>query len=312
MKKLIVTGSLLLCVWLMVQYPHFMLNPGELIQGHQDLNNKCASCHTPFRGTDSEKCIACHKLSDIGKVTLHPGIQAVQEKILFHEQLKNQECTACHTDHKGINPKSATLLFNHELLSAEIINNCTSCHTQPIDNLHKQLSNACKNCHNTNDWKKDVIFNHDMIASDAKNNCSSCHKTPDDAYHRNFKDNCSKCHGTEKWKPSTFNHSEYFQLDKDHNVECNTCHSSGNFSAYTCYGCHEHSVDKIRQEHVEEGISNFSKCTNCHKSANEHDIRMNNEAGSNVNTGDLNRREKETKKNKGNENQSGKNEHEDD
>ena len=35
---------------------------------------------------------------------------------------------------------------------------------------------------------------------------------------------------------------------------CVTCHVDNDYSNYTCYGCHEHSRSKIREEHVEEGI----------------------------------------------------------
>jgi hypothetical protein len=46
------------------------------------------------------------------------------------------------------------------------------------------------------------------------------------------------------------------------------------YSRYTCYGCHEHSPEKIRREHIEEGIRDFKNCVECHRSADEHDIRM--------------------------------------
>ena len=116
-----------------------------------------------------------------------------------------------------------------------------------------------------------------MIEGAGKNNCNDCHKNPTDAFHADLKDNCSKCHGTDKWVPSTFNHSSYFILDKNHNAKCTVCHTSNNYKAYTCYGCHEHTQSKIIQEHNEEGISNINNCVSCHKSGNEDDIRMNGE-----------------------------------
>ncbi|HQV99100.1 MAG TPA: class III cytochrome C family protein [Bacteroidia bacterium] len=284
MKKALVYGIIVVCIGLMYQFPHTMLNPGELVEGHQELNSKCLSCHTPFKGLPNEKCITCHKLSEIGKDSLKP--KGKDEKILFHQNLSDQECTTCHTDHKGLKPGMSISKFSHEILSITDFNKCNSCHVQPADSLHKPLSTDCKSCHNTKGWKADVVFDHEMIQGAAKNNCSSCHKVPDDTFHHSFKDNCDKCHTTSKWKPSTFDHSNYFVLDKDHNAECITCHTNNNFKAYTCYGCHEHSESKIRSEHIEEGINNFTNCVSCHKSADEHDIRMNGRSNQELNQKD--------------------------
>ena len=48
-----------------------------------------------------------------------------------------------------------------------------------------------------------------------------------------------------------------------------TCHTGNDYSRYTCYGCHEHTPAKIRAEHQEEGISNFTNCVECHRSADK-------------------------------------------
>ncbi|MFI3185772.1 MAG: hypothetical protein QX198_07300, partial [Methylococcaceae bacterium] len=62
-------------------------------------------------------------------------------------------------------------------------------------------------------------------------------------------------------------------LDGDHHTRCGTCHVGNDYSHYTCYGCHEHSPESIRREHIKEGIPNFENCVQCHRSGNEHDIR---------------------------------------
>ena len=66
MKKLSVVGTLFITILLMVQFPHWMLSPGEVIEGHQNIKNKCSECHQAFSGIDSQKCISCHKLDSIG------------------------------------------------------------------------------------------------------------------------------------------------------------------------------------------------------------------------------------------------------
>ena len=276
MKRLFVLVIVVGCSWLMYEYPHMMLNPGELTEAHQELNKKCAACHEPFGGITNEKCIVCHKLADIGKDSLRGVNESnVEEKVLFHQHLENEKCTSCHTDHKGLKPLNSLKNFDHALLPSSINTKCNTCHSKPLDNLHKQLSVDCNSCHTTKGWKLSVKFNHDMIQGVDKTNCTPCHQKPKDSYHELINDNCSKCHSTSKWVPSTFDHSAYFQLDRDHNTKCVTCHANNNFSTYTCYGCHEHSESRIANKHNEEGIGNFSNCVSCHKSANEHDIRMN-------------------------------------
>ena len=64
-----------------------------------------------------------------------------------------------------------------------------------------------------------------------------------------------------------FDHDKSFLLDADHKVQCSTCHTKNNYSTYTCYGCHEHTPDRIRAEHREEGIRDLDNCVRCHRSA---------------------------------------------
>jgi hypothetical protein len=270
MKRTIVYLIVIILIVLSAVYPHLMLNPGELTEGHQKIKNDCATCHKPFWGIESSRCISCHKLDEIGLN------DTTANKFSFHGKLKNLECASCHSDHKGINPQMSISRFDHKLLSNGMQMNCNSCHDKPADKLHDQLSVSCNSCHNTDSWKISGAFNHDMIVGINKTNCISCHQKPSDSFHQSLQDNCSKCHATNKWTPSSFDHSSYFILDNNHNAKCATCHSNNNFSIYTCYGCHEHSENKIIEEHQEEGIYNFTNCVSCHRSGNEHDIKMNN------------------------------------
>ena len=271
MKKLIVFAIVIICIGIMYIMPHSILSPGELVEGHQKLNNDCFACHKAFWGIDKDKCIGCHKLSEIGNDTslTHDSL-ANKGKILFHQNFKNQDCSICHADHKGLKPLIVND-FNHKILNATVIKNCIACHKKPNDNLHVQLSASCSDCHNTQGWKNSVVFNHDVLKDVDKNNCISCHKKPTNSSHSIFKDNCDKCHTTSKWVPSTFDHSSHFQLDEHHNAKCDVCHTNNNFSGYTCYGCHEHSENNISNKHNKHGINNFTDCVKCHKSGNERE-----------------------------------------
>ncbi len=68
------------------------------------------------------------------------------------------------------------------------------------------------------------------------------------------------------------------------------------------------------EEHNEHGIYNFTNCASCHRSGNEHDIRMNGNSNQELNQNELNNvkeyiksQEKDSKKE-----HDGKKEHDDD
>ncbi len=57
---------LVLVMALVVQFPRWMISPGELTLAHANLNGECLACHQPFAGVTNEKCIACHRQDGIG------------------------------------------------------------------------------------------------------------------------------------------------------------------------------------------------------------------------------------------------------
>jgi hypothetical protein len=262
MKKLFFLIPIL-GIWL-YQFPHYTISPGVLLQGHQNLNTKCISCHKPFGGIPIDRCIACHSLSEIGKKNIPT------KNILFHTQVANQSCNTCHKEHNGLNSPLALIDFNHETVSKDILSKCLNCHKQPKDTLHQQVTSDCNSCHNTEGWKYYTFFNHKMITASKKANCIMCHQKPKDSLHNLTNTNCISCHNTNQWSPASFDHSQFFVLDENHNASCTTCHTNQNFSTYTCYGCHEHSESNLRGEHNEEGIFNLTNCISCHKSGSGH------------------------------------------
>ncbi|MBL0358118.1 MAG: hypothetical protein IPP72_15180 [Chitinophagaceae bacterium] len=144
---------------------------------------------------------------------------------------------------------------------------------KPADTLHQLLTASCASCYNTNGWKLAVKFDHAMTRRPIKTIVPPVIKPTDD-YHLLLTKGCDKCHSTSKWVLLHLTTVLIF-MDKQHNVKCNTCHSNNNLSTYTCYGCHEHSEGEMISGHSEEGIYKISDCASCHKSSNEHDIKMN-------------------------------------
>ena len=214
--------NLLALVAVVFAYPHLMLSPGALVPAHAELTTDCFACHAPLRGATSDRCVACHALADIGlRTSKGAALPKTTIKTSFHQQLIEQDCMACHSDHSGPN-----------------------------------LTGRSRKS-----------FSHALLRPATRELCESCHTAPKNALHRNLTAGCVQCHTSDAWKPATFEHDKLFLLDRDHNVSCSTCHTGNDFSRYTCYGCHEHTLSNVRRKHQEEGIRDFENCVECHRSA---------------------------------------------
>jgi hypothetical protein len=271
---ILIVTNLLVLVALTFIYPQLMVSPGPLVPAHENLATDCFACHSPLRGASAELCIVCHTLTDIGiRSTKGVAIKALSAissrkmKMSFHQELTEQNCMACHSDHVG--PKLTQInrkRFSHGLLRAEMRTNCNSCHAAPSNEMHRNLSISCAKCHKADAWKP-ASFDHASLPSNELDKCEKCHKAPTNAQHRRVLGNCIKCHSIKAWKPATFKHDKFFVLDGDHNASCATCHVDDDHSKYTCYGCHEHTPANVRNKHNEEGIQNVNNCVKCHRSA---------------------------------------------
>jgi hypothetical protein len=275
---LIITANLLALVALAFAYPQLMVAPGALMPAHAALTNDCFACHAPLRGVTAERCASCHVAAEIGlRNTKGAPLAKPLPKAAFHRDLIEKDCAACHTDHEG--PKltlthGSRKPFSHALLLVATRERCESCHAAPKTALHRDLDPAlaCSQCHRTEAWKP-AAFKHELLAKAVLDRCETCHKPPTDTLHRQISGNCAQCHTPTKWTPATFDHAKYFVLDGDHNTTCVTCHLNGDYRRYTCYGCHEHTPERIRSKHQKEGIRNFENCIECHRSADEREGR---------------------------------------
>lgn len=219
----IIAINLAVLALLVFVLPQLMVSPGQPIEAHKDLADDCFACHTPFIGSPASKCTACHRVKEIGLFTT-TGVPIDREtkQVAFHQQLVEEDCIACHSEHKGVKP------------------------FRPIGR-----------------------FSHDLLQIATREQCDSCHTKPGDALHQRIESNCIECHTNRSWLPATFDHQDYFRFDRHHDTACSTCHINSNYATYTCYGCHEHSRSKIREEHLEEGIRDYENCVECHRSGDE-------------------------------------------
>jgi hypothetical protein len=267
---IVIAANLVVLVALTFVYPHLMVSPGPLVRGHAELATDCFACHAPWRGAVSDRCMECHALPDIGlRTTKGVALPRQGLKTSFHQELIEQNCVACHSDHEG--PKltqRSRKPFSHALLRTAVRDKCEACHAAPKNDVHHDLSVSCGQCHKPQAWKP-ASFDHALLGKTGLAQCAGCHKAPTDTLHRQVQGNCGQCHSPVAWKPATFEHGKYFVFDKNHQTTCVTCHTGNDYKRYTCYGCHEHQPDKVRAEHQEEGIQDFENCVPCHRSADK-------------------------------------------
>lgn len=280
-------------------FPHEAV--GFSLKGHQFKVTReafvCSDCHADdISRFDLQTCDACHRQMDLGFATAHTlsfgsacldchdGMDSLvtdfdHNKFSFkivgrHTGLA---CVKCHTNARGLGDFAVTL------------QDCHSCHRG--DDPHDgRFRFDCAGCHDENGWTP-ARFDHNLSnfpLTGAHTNlvceqchssgqfaglsttCLSCHDEP--SYHAGqFGTDCAACHTTLAWTPAQFNGPHTFPLNHgDGGASCATCHPAS-FSSYTCYGCHEHNETKVRSEHLEEGITNFQNCMECHPDGREHE-----------------------------------------
>jgi hypothetical protein len=123
--------------------------------------------------------MTCHSLPDIVLRTTKgaPIIDAKPAKASFHQELNDQNCMACHSDHAG--PKltrRSRKLFSHALGRPAARNRRDACHVAPPNEMHKALSVGCDQCHKTETWKPATLEHAQFFPLDKDHNatCVTC------------------------------------------------------------------------------------------------------------------------------------------
>ncbi len=207
-------------------YPHLMVSPGPLVKGHAELAADCFACHAAWRGAASGRCQSCHALADVGlRTTKGVAIAKATIRGSFHQELVEQDCMACHSDHQGPRlTQRSRKPFSHGLLRVAVRDTCSACHAAPQDTVHRDLRIECSRCHESRAWKP-ATFDHDkyfVLDRDHQTACDTCHRNSDfkrytcygchehsqakvRAQHeeegiRNF-ENCTECHRDPRVEP---------------------------------------------------------------------------------------------------------------
>lgn len=231
--KVILAINLAALALLAFAYPHLMIEPGRLIPGHKQLDTDCFACHAPFGGATSERCIACHKPAEIGRLTTKGQLIAKPLTATpFHQKLVSRDCVACHSDHAGVKLYRRQGRFNHALLSKDARDSCQACHKSPADPLHRQITGNCTQCHSQEKWTP-ATFDHDkFFVLDRNHNarCVTCHERNDYSGYT--------CYGCHEHSPGEVRRKHIKEGIRSFD-NCVECHRSGD----------EHDIRGGRGEH---------------------------------------------------------------
>jgi len=223
-----------------------LLTPGDLIEGHAEIETKCESCHVHFdKANQTPLCLECHEQinDDLdAKTSLHG--------LLPDNKIDN--CMNCHTDHIGRDSDITGLdreNFDHSktnfLLEGSHINlNCSSCHT----GLEKGMIPSVKGLL---EIPVDEGFRFEKFE------CASCHV---DFHEGALESECDSCHNPIAWTSNDFEHDKTdFPLDGKHiNLACDSCHIDNRLEKIDteCQSCH-----LAKEPHL--GIFG-NQCADCH------------------------------------------------
>lgn len=203
-----------------------------------------------------------------------PHLMVAPGKLIdAHAELAS-DCFACHSPFTGSSPAKCIECHAVEKIGLETTKGLSIADERKNVAFHQRLiEKDCVACHSDHRgvqaFRPISRFSHGLIEVEIRERCDGCHRKPPDALHRGVVGNCGECHTLEAWTPATFDHEQYFRFDRAHTTDCVTCHIEGDYATYTCYGCHEHSRSKIREEHIEEGIYDYENCAECHRSGDE-------------------------------------------
>jgi hypothetical protein len=284
-----------------------LIMPGEVIEGHAELEANCDNCHAAFdRSKQRALCLDCHEniAFDIDNMSGYHGL---------FEDARSETCANCHTDHDGRDAVIVILnrqQFDHDFTDFALIGHhtdadcnkchapdtkfrdaesgCYSCHVE--DNVHEEsLGTECGDCHSPTGWL-DVDFDHDttdfpLIGLHRDVECESCHEdqtfqdTPttcfdchaeDDVHEGRSGQQCENCHSPTGWDDTSFNHERdtRFALDGTHaELACGDCHSDDPFGDQLDMACVSCHLEDDNHDGHLGG-----KCETCHNSTDWADI----------------------------------------
>jgi hypothetical protein len=266
-----------------------LVMPGPVIEGHAKYEKDCGQCHEPFsKKSQTRLCLDCHKDTAADRRN-GKGFHGRQP------DAAKQECTVCHTDHKGRNADIVLFdreTFNHALTNFELRDahktvECIGCHAQnetfrkapsrcfdchKAEDPHKgRLGEACDSCHGEASWQRMKPYDHDKTKFPLRGahrdvTCAGCHVGE---LYKNIGITCIDCHRIQDVHGGRYGakcetcHDQikwktiHFDHDKDTKYPLHAAHAK-----ITCEACHPGDLyhDKLQ-----------TTCVSCHRKDDRHD-----------------------------------------
>jgi hypothetical protein len=217
----IVALNLIALLLVALFWPHLMISPGQPMAAHANIADDCFACHSPFIGATPNQCISCHAVDRIGRETVDGRpITAEKKSVAFHQQLVEEDCLACHSEHRGVQAFRPISRFSHDLLQASTREQCDGCHARPADSLHRGVEGDCDTCHTNAAWTP-ATFDHEphfRFDRHHTTECATCHIDNDYSQYT--------CYGCHEHSRSEIREEHWEEGIRDYET-CVDCHRSG-------------------------------------------------------------------------------------
>lgn len=125
----VAVSTLVLIVWLgwgSFRDPETLWAPGNVSRYHAEVTG-CVSCHEPFRGPVSGRCMVCHSETRF-IARANPPVTRLHREMLA----QRATCLGCHTEHRGtFAPITASAMSNPHgefIFRATGTGSCSACH----------------------------------------------------------------------------------------------------------------------------------------------------------------------------------------
>lgn len=239
---------------------------------HGDFEDDCSKCHSeegwvpavidpvfrerehPFplrQAHDLPSCRACHESLEFRRASP----DCVGCHVDPHNNELGTDCSRCHVPRTFIDRRR--MQRDHHLTRF------------PLRGTHRALD--CEECH-----PPDSPDNLRWVGTPTE--CVSCHEaeylatTEPDHRMVGFSTECDDCHAPSVWNAARFDHDSLFPIysGRHRNLwnDCSTCHiAPGDFSQFSCLGCHPHSDQAETTDHHREVpgfVYRSQDCYRCH------------------------------------------------
>lgn len=213
----------------------------------------CSACHASVFSSDTmaDRCMVCHD---------NIRAQLDGQKAMHGKFINGQQCTDCHTEHKGPHGSLTDMRdFDH------------ACTAFPLVGKHAMIED-CTRCHT------------DSLYQGTKQTCAGCHAR-DDVHQGKRGLQCGSCHSPDTWKASAVNLGAYASTSFDHDqtgfkltgkhksADCKSCHKNNTFKGTpaSCVKCHD-------QDEKKSHPGKFGNdCQACHSTLNWKSVTLSKE-----------------------------------